>query len=668
MNPPAQVIPAYAPKDVFKFAIQWWLFLFITFLLPLDLLYRVKSLLEGMAWWQLILSTSSLVIFFASIALGIAVISTMLAKILLYLTRAGGKLTAEINVLLGCWSLATILLGYFWKWLLKVFDLPWTWGIDPKIGLVIALVAFLLVAANFFYDRLTLVGEIRKLAAIFFKFNAAVLLLAGLIGSGNIVYTQVTRHQAQKPGPLQAGKTNPGQPNIILITFDGLAAGHCSFHGYTRETTPYLKKFARESYVFDRMFASTNFTPSALASLLTGKHPFHHGIHNDYSYFTGPARNENLAALLRQRGYATLAVCAVQFGVPWNRNMEGFQRVSRAFTNSRGYGILSQYFFETGLGSASWLAPLYRENPLHLAEKGLKEIRQGRGHTPGDTRNVLGAFAEPEHTLAEAAAFLKAAKEPVFLWVHLLPPHDPYNPRKDFLYTFLKDKVFLGNDAMTAEVAPDGRYPPKDQPLVDKLACRYDELILHADHEVGKFLEGLRRSGLLDRSLLLVSSDHGEMFEKGFLSHCGPYLYQPLVHVPLLLRLPGQTQGRRLAAPVSAVDIPPTILDLLGVETPAWMDGRSVKGALTNPHLDTGAKFTMNLSYWGAPPDFHTKSIAAIKGNYKLIYYLDFQKYELYDFINDPKEEHNLLDQEKEVFLDLKGELDRLLGRWHPPK
>jgi len=252
--------------------------------------------------------------------------------------------------------------------------------------------------------------------------------------------------------------------------------------------------------------------------------------------------------------------------------------------------------------------------------------------------------------------------------VHLLPPHDPYTPRKEFLYTFLKEKIFLGPAAMTVEITPDGRYPLKDQPLIDKLACRYDEHILYADHEVGKFLEGLRERGVLDRSLLIISADHGEMFEKRFLSHCGPYLYQPLVHVPLLLRLPGQTQGRRLAAPVSHVDIPPTILDFLGVETPAWMDGRSVKGALDNPGLDTGTKFAMNLSYWGSPADFHTKSIAAIKGNYKLVYYLDFQQYELYDLKDDPKEEHNLLDREREIFLNLKGELERLLARRHKSK
>ncbi len=652
-------LPAYSTKGVFYFTLQCWLFIFITFFLPLDLLYRTVSLLEGMPWWQLILSTASLVLFFSLLALGIAAISLLLSGILQPLTQAAGKWIAGLNAFFGVWVLVTILFGYCWKWILKVFNLSWTLGLNPKVALIISLLTLVIVAAGLLFNRSAFLAKIHSLAAASFKFNAIIILIAGLIGSVNITYTLVDRYQQSKVGS-QVTKANPRYPNIILITFDALAAQNTSVYGHSRDTTPNLKKLARECYVFDRMFASSNFTPPSLASLLTGKHPLHHGILNDYSYYTRQGRDENLPFLLRKLGYDTMAVCAVQFGVPWNRNMEGFRRVSRAFTTSPSFGVLSQYFFAAGLGSAAWLAPLYRENPLSLAAKGLRQIRFSR--SSGDPENDLGVYA-PEYTLAEAAAFMQAAKNPFFLWVHLLPPHDPYMPRKEFLYTFLKEKIFVGPDTLTAEITPDGRYPLKDQPLIDKLSLRYDEHILYADHEVGKFLDTLRQNGLLDRSLLLISADHGEMFARGFLSHCGPYLYQPLINVPLLLRLPGQTQGRRLAAPVSHVDLPPTILDFLGVAAPSWMDGRSVKGALDNPDLDTGTKFAMNLSHWGAPDDFRTKSIAAVKGNYKLIYYLEFRRYELYDLTNDPHEDHNLLEEKREIFLSLKDELERLLAR-----
>jgi arylsulfatase A-like enzyme len=165
---------------------------------------------------------------------------------------------------------------------------------------------------------------------------------------------------------------------------------------------------------------------------------------------------------------------------------------------------------------------------------------------------------------------------------------------------------------------------------------------------LGNFLRWLKQKGLFDQSLLIVSSDHGEMFEKKFLSHGGPYLNQSLIQVPLLIHLPGQSQGERIGANVSQVDLAPTILDFLGIKAPAWMDGKSFKKALYDSSFDTGTKFSMNLTFQNAPLDFQSFSIAALQGDYKLIKYLQFNKFELYNLKRDPGERNDLLNLEPE--------------------
>ena len=156
------------------------------------------------------------------------------------------------------------------------------------------------------------------------------------------------------------------------------------------------------------------------------------------------------------------------------------------------------------------------------------------------------------------------------------------------------------------------------------------------------------------------------MFDKRFLGHGGPYLYQSLIHVPLVIHLPGQSQGQRLESNVSNADFAPTILDFLGMEAPAWMDGKTFKKALQDPHLDTGTKFSMNLYQMNPIGDFLTTSIAAIHGKYKLIKYLKFNQYEMYNLKNDPEERNNLVKVEPERFLFLKKEIDDFLSAEKP--
>lgn len=648
-------------RAAFNFICLWWLFIFVLFLIPLDFLYRFVSLFEMPSLLQFGASLVSLVFLFALVSCGIALTSLLAAMVLrLFTSQAAGPIQA-INVFGGLWFLLMMLLAYYWRWFIKLLSFNWTLMNAGGAALVCVLLALLIVGLLFRYKKAALFTKINVIVA---KSCPYTLVVVGLCTLGTLAFISSNLYLRYHEGSPPISAAHPvSKPNIIIVTFDALNAQHTSVYGHPRNTTPNFQALAQESFVFDNAYAVANFTPPTTASIMTGKYPFNHHILSDYFYYIGKGKTENLAFLLRGLGYQTFGVAANQFVGPYQRNQDGFDEVSLCFSQSRLLALVSKYCYLSGLGSAAWLFPLLRENPLVLAGKSLHHWWRTWFHNPGalaeDDRS-LGVYA-PEYTFGEATRLIQGSREPFFMWVHLIPPHDPYVPSKQFLYTFLPEKIFDGPGVFASDLAPEGSYPPQDQPKVDKLALRYDEHILYADHEFGKFIGWLRQQGLLDRSILMVSSDHGEMFEKGFCSHCGPFLYQPLIHIPFILRLPRQTRGQRLAVNISQVDIAPTLLDYLGVPAPPWMDGQSFKNALTGLPYQPNPKFSMNLSLKGAPPEFLTRSIAVIKDHHKLIHYLNIQRDELYDLQKDPGELHNLVGREPEIFASLKQQLDGIL-------
>jgi Sulfatase/Domain of unknown function (DUF4976) len=310
-----------------------------------------------------------------------------------------------------------------------------------------------------------------------------------------------------------------------------------------------------------------------------------------------------------------------------------------------------------GFGANPWLFELIHMNRIYKIFFGYTQKLTKKPNEPA-------AIIRPDLTFSNAEELLNSMQKPCFMWVHIFPPHAPYLPGDGFMYSILKEKVF-DTEEKFLRLKFVNPFSKNSQETVDRLAMRYDETISSADHEFGKFLSFLKETGLFNDSILIVSSDHGQMFDRGYWGHGGPYLYQSLVHVPLVIHLPGQVQGQRIGANVSHVDIAPTILDFLGVAPPKWMDGTSFSQTLKDSNFDTGTKFSMNLSliHFISSPELKSKSIAAIRGNYKLIKYLDWNRYELYDLKNDSQEKTDLIHNPPVIFSSLKAEIDQLLER-----
>ena len=138
------------------------------------------------------------------------------------------------------------------------------------------------------------------------------------------------------------------------------------------------------------------------------------------------------------------------------------------------------------------------------------------------------------------------------------------------------------------------------------------------------------------------------MFEKGYQGHDGTLLYQPMVHIPLIIRMPRQQEGRVLAVNAEQIDIAPTLLDVLGLKIPPWMEGESLKKAMEQSSVRSKPKFSMSVDVFGNNGGFRTGSIAVSHEQYKLVLHLDKKEKELFDLSKDPGEQSNLLHLKRE--------------------
>jgi arylsulfatase A-like enzyme len=413
----------------------------------------------------------------------------------------------------------------------------------------------------------------------------------------------------------------PYRPNVILITFDSLAAQNMSLYGYDKVTTPHLDAFAKESFVFKNVFANCNSTIPSLISILTGRYPSSHNCHHVMSLFGAKERSENIASVLRKEGFHISAVLGTLIG----------------------HSIVSRLQFVKSAGWASGLKShllLWKEYLVGMFSN-TSLFRWSREVT----RRALRTNSS-DSTFTKAVDRLRTLPSPFFLWIHIYPPHAPYLPSPKFKYAFLAERTLDTFKAQKHYL--DRSYPRELQPVINKLRSRYDELILNTDDGFGTFWEAIKHQGYLRNSIVIVTSDHGEMFEKGYQGHDGTFLYQPLVHIPLILRMPNQHEGKVLAANAEHIDIAPTLLDILGLKIPSWMEGESLKKAMEQSPVRSKPKFSTSVDLFKNNGGPRTGSIAVTHEEYKLVFPLGKKGKELYDLSKDPKERTNLVHLKKE--------------------
>ena len=335
------------------------------------------------------------------------------------------------------------------------------------------------------------------------------------------------------------------RPNLLLIVIDTLRADHLSAYGYARDTSPNISALADRGTLFLDAVSAASFTMPSMASLLTSRLPYEHRVRQHPSRL---AQGElTLAEVLRRAGYVTGGVV-------------------------RNPLLIRKWGFDQGFGfyDAIQSSLLYgAEHPLFLLEV-FERFRRASRNAEGTTESAVRWLR-------------RHRKDPFFLWVHFFDPHFPYNPPPPY------DDVFSPRPATAYEKLPrgyrSGELKPDDVGVGavtrDELfegVVQYDGEIAYVDRHVGRLLDTLNQFGMSERTLVVLTSDHGEAFgEHGVTFEHGFNTYEELMHVPLLIAWPLRVApGRRVQTQVSLIDVAPTVLDLLGSPIPPSMRGRSL--------------------------------------------------------------------------------------------
>ncbi|HEX4023149.1 MAG TPA: sulfatase-like hydrolase/transferase [Steroidobacteraceae bacterium] len=463
-------------------------------------------------------------------------------------------------------------------------------------------------------------------------------------------------------GPLPAAQR---RPHIVLLTIDALSAEHMSLYGAARPTTPMLSAFAAGATTFQRTYANGNFTTPGIASILTGTRPWTHRALQLPSWPEDATRRESLPAVLQRGGYQTgyvstnAAAGAAKNGLGSYFGFASRDRIQDLNLCTDSLSALLKYACPVAA------MPLFAELlTLAAAVHG----QPGSGHY------------DPRLATGPALAWLQSVDKsrPVFLWVHLYPPHSPYAAPTPWLGRFDAS----GAARSLADTEPHWAYAMGEvsPALAQTLTDRYDESVRYVDHYAGAFLQ--RALQLLGPdTVVVVTADHGESFRHGYGAHTGPGLYDEIIHVPLIVKLPEQTQGGRCDALSEQADIAPTLAQLAGIAPPPLWEGHSLLGACaasasdplpagSAPGYDTPV-FSMNFEQNRRHAALTTGSVAVIEGRWKLVHYLGRPHYPqmpplhdtLYDLAADPRETVNQAAAQPAEVTRLRRLIDAQLAR-----
>lgn len=461
--------------------------------------------------------------------------------------------------------------------------------------------------------------------------RARFVMTLGLVGLAavSLVLPRVRRWSDHPVPPRTAGPSD--RPNVLLIVMDTTRADHLSCYGYPRRTTPNLDRLANDGVLFEQARSAAIWTLPAHASLFTGLFLSQHGA--DRSHMRLDDRFTTIAELLHDRGYQTAGFSNNSWVSPATNFHQGFE-----------------VFEEPQL--ASWV--LSRLALPSLVEKLLaRSVFPGaRGDAAMTNRRIRRWF----NTVYEPHA-------PFFLFVNYLEPHYSYEPPRPYRRRFFAAGREAAAWALEKRLrTPSERVPPillsEEQRAI--LSDLYDGELAYLDARIGELLADLARRALLDETLVVVTSDHGENLGDHQLFQHQFCLYETLLHVPLILRYPpALPAGVRVTEPVSLVDVVPTVIKMLGLEAPslqALLPGQSWAGSPLAVPADRAivAEYEPRLdflprarrSHKGPQPldeAYFTRHLKTLcREGFKFIWASD-GRHELYDLGQDPEESHNLM-------------------------
>lgn len=418
----------------------------------------------------------------------------------------------------------------------------------------------------------------------------------------------------------------PAPTNLVFILIDTLRADHVGAYGYERPTTPNLDRFLERATVFTNSRSQASCTFPSVNSLLTSRHPLE---------FIGrgalPAKPDTKEVTT----YWQSGNRPAQFGIP-----EDIRAIPE---------ILQDAGFHTLAVSAS---PIVRS--AESTEATNRWGGFGRGFEIFD-EECLNRKADCVNRTALPLLLDRPTDRPFFAYLHYMDPHAPYGAPEAF------GKPFSGKYSGKPYIENGIPYPieklinrGKTHRITDAdlghLIDLYDDGIAYFDHHFGQLVEFLESSGILQDTLVVIFSDHGESFlDHSTIAHCHS-VFDSEVRVPLAFYVPGAEDGQRLSLAAQNLDIVPTALSYLQVETPLPFAGRNLRNLIDGRASGAAAEEHLVFSAQRAWRSVNNR-------DRKLIYDLASGDYFFFDTTADPDEEHNLAQQEPGRLRTLSGPL-----------
>ena len=440
-------------------------------------------------------------------------------------------------------------------------------------------------------------------------------------------------------------KTNGDRPNIVLIVMDATRAKNLSCYGYARPTTPNLDRLAESGVVYEQAISPGGWSLPSHASMFTGLYASRHGADDQHKYLQ--PEYPTIAELLRARGYHTLAFCDNLYVGPATGLDRGFQWFNRPFNSA----------------------------PRPLVKKAQKFKRKlGNGIAKMLGQHDSGA-AHINSQVSESLRRLQGEPDPFFMFIHYEDTHAPYRLPGKYA-RFLPKGVKLETALQVNQDPWKYLINPNSMKAEDFeiLAGLYDSEINYVDSRIGQIVDWLQTRRMLDRTMFIVTADHGEnVGDHGMMAHkyC---LYDTLVHVPLIIRYPkGTAVPNRVQHQVQTLDLLPTVLSMLGEadsDTGRALQGHNLLSSFrrdftiaeqSQPDL---SKFYTRFP--GVDVSRFDRALTMIRDDrYKYIWASD-GKHELYERASDPTERHNLIETLPTVAAGLHARLEGWRGGFTP--
>lgn len=488
------------------------------------------------------------------------------------------------------------------------------------------------------------------------------------------------------------GAVQSNAQNILVIVFDAWSAYHLSLYGYPRDTAPNIARLADRAVVYHNHYAGGNFTTPGTASLLTGTLPWTHRAFQPGGRVPDSLVPDNIFAAFENNYRISYShnLWANLLLRQFRDDMEQYIPKKKYFLTGDGSGSNQGFFLdsdtiipvlfendedtalvswiramereEEGFAYSLFLSPLYERYRNYYYGKRFADVKAlfPRGIPRDDYDYFL-----LEQAIDAIGGLLTTIPQPFTGYFHFWPPHAPYNTHQDFIDHFYED----GYTPPSKPLDLFGDEGPKT-----KNRREYDEYILYVDREFGRFYDHLEQNGLLENTWIVLTADHGEMFERGIEGHRTPVLYESVVRIPLLIFEPGRESRTDIYENTSAVDILPTLLHVTGQGPAGWTEGGVLPPFAPeepDPERNVYVVQAEKSEQYG-PLTIATLSIR--KGDYKLLYFYgyeelgaDGERIELYNLKVDPEELNDLYNVEQEIGQELLNELKEKLTEVNAP-